>query len=111
MLVCVVHDVHQGEMEVAWISSGTRGTNPAGSNLLQGHNGIQSAMSFISVASSEWTSYTCFVSYGGSNQRIYRHYAGFPKEMPGKFCNYIMISALCKKVATLYFYGHRVILT
>ncbi|KAK9974345.1 hypothetical protein ABG768_022447 [Culter alburnus] len=80
ILVCVVHDIHQGDMEVAWISSGTRGTNPAVSNLLQGHNGIQSAMSVISVASNEWTSYTCFVSHRGSDQHMHRHYAGFPKE-------------------------------
>ncbi|KAI2664398.1 Ig lambda-1 chain C region [Labeo rohita] len=51
ILVCVVHDIHQGELQVAWISSGTRGTNPAGSNLLQGHSGIQNTMSVISVPS------------------------------------------------------------
>lgn len=107
ILVCVVHDVHQGEMEVAWISSGTRGTNPAVSNLLQGHNGIQSAMSFISVASSEWTSYTCFVSHRGSDQLMHRHYAGFPKETTGKFFNYYhTILALCKRIHLLTLVNH-----
>ncbi|KAK2911696.1 hypothetical protein Q8A67_003829 [Cirrhinus molitorella] len=62
ILVCVVHDIHQGELEVAWISSGTRGINPAVSNLLQGHSGIQNTMSVISVPSNEWMSYTCFNS-------------------------------------------------
>ncbi|KAF4112932.1 hypothetical protein G5714_005477 [Onychostoma macrolepis] len=80
ILVCVVHDIHQGELEVAWISSGTRGSNPAVSNLLQGHSGIQSSMSVISVPSSKWMSYTCFVSHRGSDQLVHRHYAGFPME-------------------------------
>ncbi|XP_051981795.1 uncharacterized protein LOC127643203 isoform X2 [Xyrauchen texanus] len=80
ILVCVVHDIHQGEMEVAWISGGSRGTSPAVYNLIQGDHGIQSAMSVISVASSEWTSYTCFVSHRGSDQLMHRHYARFPKE-------------------------------
>ncbi|XP_052411443.1 pre T-cell antigen receptor alpha-like [Carassius gibelio] len=81
ILVCVVHDIHRAELEVAWISSGTRGTNPPVSNLLQGH--IQSAMSVISVPSSEWMSYTCFVSHRGSDQLLHRHYAGFPMETTG----------------------------
>ncbi|KAL1274700.1 hypothetical protein QQF64_027514 [Cirrhinus molitorella] len=80
ILVCVVHDIHQGELEVAWISSGTRGINPAVSNLLQGHSGIQNTMSVISVPSNEWMSYTCFVSHRASDQLVHRHYAGFPME-------------------------------
>ncbi len=88
ILVCVVHDIHQGELEVAWISSGTRGAHPAVSNLLQGHGGIQSSMSVISVPSSEWMSYTCFVSHRGSDQLLHRHYAGLPMETTGKLCNH-----------------------
>ncbi|KAI7812489.1 hypothetical protein IRJ41_002701 [Triplophysa rosa] len=80
ILMCVVNDIHQGEMELAWISSGTRGTRPATYSLFQSVDGIQSAMSLISVASSEWTSYTCFVSHRVSDRLTHRHYAGLPKE-------------------------------
>lgn len=95
ILMCVVHDIHQGEMELAWISSGTRGTSPAAYNLFQSVDGIQSAMSLISVASSEWTSYTCFVSHRVSDRLTHRHYAGLPKETTGNlylFTVYIHIS-------------------
>lgn len=80
ILMCVVHDIRQGEMELAWISSGTRGSSPAAYNLFQSVDGIQSAMSLISVASSEWTSYTCFVSHRVSDRLTHRHYAGLQKE-------------------------------
>ncbi|XP_063051186.1 uncharacterized protein LOC134445946 isoform X2 [Engraulis encrasicolus] len=73
ILVCVISNVlHAGDLEVAWIStrsrsgSGSEGAAlPASYSLIRGQDGSHSAMAVISVASSEWQSYMCFVSHRG----------------------------------------------
>ncbi|TRY95890.1 hypothetical protein DNTS_021412 [Danionella cerebrum] len=83
ILICVVHDIHQEKMELTWISTGTTDITQAVSRIQSsksGRTGFQSALSLISEASAQWSSYSCFFSHRGSGQTMHRHHAGFPKQ-------------------------------
>ncbi|KAG7481397.1 hypothetical protein MATL_G00066250 [Megalops atlanticus] len=87
VLVCLVTDAPQANMEVTWLSSRAGGASDVPYRVAREEDGTHSAISLISVASDEWESYTCFVSYRSSARVIRRHYAGFTDEGLGGSCN------------------------
>lgn len=80
ILVCVISNILNGDLEVAWISRRSAGAQPAPFNLIRGQDGSHSAMAVISVASSEWDSYMCFVSHRGFSTVTQTQYVGFPNK-------------------------------
>lgn len=84
ILMCMVSNILHGELEVAWILQGTGRPQPASYNLMRNEDGTLTAMSVISVASSDWDSYICFVSHRRLAKVTQTRYVGFPNNTRGE---------------------------
>ena len=84
ILMCMVGNVLNGDLEVAWTSGGSRGPQPASNHLMRGEDGTQTTTSVILVASSEWESYICFVSRRRMAKVTQTQYVGFPNKSTGE---------------------------
>ncbi|KAF4074542.1 hypothetical protein AMELA_G00240570 [Ameiurus melas] len=77
ILVCVVNDVLNREGGMAWLSKSTS-SNPALYNIL-GKEDAQNAVSVRTLVSTEWDTYTCFISHRSTIHVKAGHYYGVQK--------------------------------
>lgn len=83
ILVCVVNDVLHREGGMAWLSKSTSSSNPGLYNIL-GKEDAQNAVSVRSLVSTEWDTYTCFISHRSTIHVKTGHYYGLRKSRIGK---------------------------
>ncbi|KAL0979301.1 hypothetical protein UPYG_G00183380 [Umbra pygmaea] len=78
ILVCVITDLGMGHLEVNWRSP--REMSPASAPYSVAgdqHDSDRSAVAIVTVATSEWASYSCFVSHRQHTKVLRTHHATF----------------------------------
>ncbi|XP_078141102.1 uncharacterized protein LOC144539584 [Centroberyx gerrardi] len=87
LLVCVVSDLRRGHLEVSWMSS-SQGHLPGApySIARDRQDGSRSAVATITVATSDWPSYSCFVSHRQHPRVIRTHHATFSDDDDDNIC-------------------------
>ncbi|KAL6465418.1 hypothetical protein MHYP_G00255510 [Metynnis hypsauchen] len=79
ILVCVVNDVLNRDDGMSWLSRSTSRLRPVIYNVLGEEDSTENAVSVHSLVSTEWETYTCFVSHKSTIRFMHRDYGGFQK--------------------------------
>lgn len=95
ILVCVVNDVLNRDGGKAWFSKRISRANPALYNI-QGEEDGQNQVSVRSLVSTEWDTYTCFISHRSMIRFKVGHKFGLRKSRKGKSASHPL---------TLYHFG------
>ncbi|KAM9464697.1 uncharacterized protein ACWYII_009782 isoform 2-T2 [Salvelinus alpinus] len=81
LLVCVITDLGRGHLEVSWRSPGDVSPASAPYSVAgEEQDSGRSAVAIVTVATSEWASYSCFVSHRRHARVIRTHHATFTDE-------------------------------